>query len=250
MQSGPDIGSRIWSYVLEEEIGRGGMGVVYRGRHLALGREVAIKVLAPHLSEDPSFRERFLREAQLAASLDHPHIVPVFDAGEAEGWLFIAMKYVRGQDLSAAIRSEGRLDVNRTLLILGQVAGALDVAHRRGLVHRDVKPANVLLEPREEGEHAYLSDFGLTKPIQGATALTHTGQVLGTLSTPRRSSCGATRWTAGPMCTPSAACSTSALSGARLSSGTSPRSWWRRTWRSRRPGSRSGWWTCPRPWTR
>ena len=152
------------------------MGVVYRATDLSLDRPVALKLIAPELAEDAGFRERFLTESRLAASLGHPHILPVYAAGEAEGQLYLAMRFVEGEDMKTLLAREQKLDAERALRICRQVAEALDVAHRRGLVHRDVKPANVLLD--EEGE-AYLADFGLTKQVGGAS--TRTGQIAGTL---------------------------------------------------------------------
>jgi YVTN family beta-propeller protein len=163
-------------YVVEEVVGRGGMGVVYRARDPELDRPVALKVIAPELAENPSFRERFLRESRLAASLGHPHILPVYRAGEADGALFLAMRYVHGEDLRALLRRQRTLAPQRALVICGQVAEALDAAHAKGLVHRDVKPGNVLLG---EHEQAYLADFGLTKETGDAS--TQTGQMVGTL---------------------------------------------------------------------
>jgi serine/threonine protein kinase len=140
-------GMTIAGYRIERLLGRGGMGAVYLGEDVQLGRKVALKLLAPELVTDERFRERFLRESRLAASLDHPAIVPIYQAGEGEGQLFIAMRYVEGSDLRALL-AEGPLEPGRALAILSQVAAALDAAHRRGLVHRDVKPGNVLLDGR------------------------------------------------------------------------------------------------------
>lgn len=147
---------------IEGVAGRGGMGVVYRATALDLERPVALKLIAPALSEDLSFRERFIRETRVAASLDHPNVIPVFAAGEEHGRLFFSMRYVDGDDLRTLIRREGRLDPAHAASIVAQVGSALDAAHRRGIVHRDVKPANVLLAGHD---HAYLTDFGLTKRI-------------------------------------------------------------------------------------
>jgi YVTN family beta-propeller protein len=171
------IGTEFLGYRIEALLGRGGMSVVYRAEHLRLKRKVALKLLAPELGEDAHFRERFLRESELAASLDHPHIVPIYDAGELDGQLYIAMRYVAGGDLRNALK-EGPLDPGRTLALLAQVADALDAAHEAGLVHRDVKPGNVLLDSRE---HCYLSDFGLTKQVSSQSGFTATGQLVGTI---------------------------------------------------------------------
>src|SRR5437870_6637690 len=155
-------GSTFAGYRIEELIGRGGMGVVYRATDLRLERPVALKLIAPELAGDARFRERFLRESRLAASLDHPNVVPIYEAGEAQGQLFLAMRYVEGSDLKTLLERERKLPPERTLAIAGQVASALGAANRRGLVHRDVKPGNILLD---EHEHAYLTDFGLTKQL-------------------------------------------------------------------------------------
>ncbi|MEA2479127.1 MAG: hypothetical protein QOJ07_1049, partial [Thermoleophilaceae bacterium] len=157
------------------------MGIVYRATQLALDRRVALKVIAAGLAEDVSFRERFMRESRTAAALDHPNIVPVYHAGEEDGLLFIAMRYVEGKDLLALIRAEGRLEPGRAARIIAQVGGALDAAHAHGLVHRDVKPGNILLTRNEDQDHAYLSDFGLTKHSTSIGGITETGQWVGTL---------------------------------------------------------------------
>ena len=169
-------GSTFGGYRIEALLGRGGMGVVYRATDLSLERPVALKLIAPELAQDERFRSRFLREPRLAAALDHPHVVPIYEAGEYEGQLFLAMRYVEGSDLGTAIEREGRVAPEQALAVLAQVADALDAAHRRGLVHRDVKPGNVLLD--EEG-HAYLTDFGISKQVSGAS--TDTGRAVGTL---------------------------------------------------------------------
>jgi hypothetical protein len=157
-------------------VGRGGMGVVYRAWDLSLERPVALKLIAPELAEDERFRARFLREPRLAASLDHPGVVPIYEAGEWEGQLYLAMRFVEGSDLKSVLEHEEALAPERVLVVLAQVADALDAAHRRGLVHRDVKPANVLLD---DAGHAYLTDFGISKQLGGVS--TDTGRVVGTL---------------------------------------------------------------------
>jgi serine/threonine protein kinase/DNA-binding beta-propeller fold protein YncE len=172
-------GSVFAGYRLVEVAGQGGMGRVYRATQVALNRPVALKLIVPELADDPDFRARFKRESLLAASIDHPNVIPVYEAGEAEGHLFISMRWVDGTDLRSLILSEGRLAPERAVSIVQQVAGALDAAHRRGLVHRDVKPANVLVT-RNGDEHAYLTDFGLTKRAASTTALTATGHFVGT----------------------------------------------------------------------
>jgi hypothetical protein len=158
--------------------GRGGMGVVYRALQLDLDRPVALKLIAPQLAEDASFRERFGRESRAAASIDHPNVIPIYYTGEHEGTLYIAMRYVEGSDLRTLVRAEGRLEPGRAAYIVSQVASALDAAHARGIVHRDVKPANVLLGA---GDHAYLTDFGLTKSLTSHTGSTRDGGWVGTL---------------------------------------------------------------------
>ena len=172
------VGTQLAGYRIEGVIGRGGMSVVYLAEHVRLGRKVALKVLAPELAGSERFHDRFLRESKLAASIDHPNIVPIYDADESEGVLYIAMRYVEGSDLKEAIRDQGPLALLRTSAIVDQIASALDAAHARGLVHRDVKPANVLLTP---DDHAYVSDFGLTKRAVSVSGLTETGQLIGTI---------------------------------------------------------------------
>lgn len=179
----PD-GAQVAGYRLDEQIGRGGMAVVYRAYDLQLDRQVALKVLDPVLAGDGDFQQRFIRESRAAAAVDHPNIIPVFAAGEADGVLFIAMRYVSGPDVRTLIDSTGPLGARRTVDIVTQVAAALDTAHGRGLVHRDVKPANMLLDPAPGGsrsDHVYLSDFGLSKQALTSLGLTATGQLVGTL---------------------------------------------------------------------
>jgi Protein kinase domain len=178
-QFGP--GSRIGKYVLEQEIGHGGMAVVFRARDEQLGRQVALKIMAPSVASDAEFRQRFVRESRAAAAVDDPHIIPVFEAGEAAGVLFIVMRYVAGGDVRSLLAREGPLTVDRAAAILVSVASALDAAHAAGLVHRDVKPGNMLMDVRTgRPDHVYLADFGLTKPTSGAVTLTGTGRFLGT----------------------------------------------------------------------
>jgi hypothetical protein len=177
------VGSQLAGYRIASVIGRGGMGVVYLAQQLALGRRVALKVIAFELADDSGFRERFVREAHLAASLDHPNVIPIHDTGEADGLLYIAMRYVHGFDLRTLIRLERPLDPFRTASLLLPIADALDTAHAEGLVHRDVKPANILIEEGRgpESRRAFLTDFGLTKRTDSTTQLTKTGMFLGTL---------------------------------------------------------------------
>ena len=157
------IGSVIAGYRIDSRIGRGGMGVVYRAHHLSLERVAALKVIAPDLAESSGFRERFSREARVAAALAHPNIVTVYDAGEVDGTLYLAMQYIEGSDLARMLSTDGRLKPYRAIDVCRQVGDALDAAHAQGLIHRDVKPANVLIA----GRNAYLTDFGLTKRLGG-----------------------------------------------------------------------------------
>src|SRR5450755_2851701 len=176
------VGSRIGGYLLEEQVGHGGMAVVFRALDERLGRRVALKILAPALAADLAFRQRFIRESRAAASVDDPHIIPVFEAGEADGVLFIAMRYVRGGDVQSLIAREGALAAARVAGIVSPIALSLDAAHAAGLVHRDVKPANMLLDGQQgRPDHVYLSDFGLSKEALGSTRLTGSGQFLGTV---------------------------------------------------------------------
>jgi DNA-binding beta-propeller fold protein YncE len=176
MGDDPAIGSTLAGYRLDALIARGGMGVVYRATHLALDRPVALKVIARQFAGDQQFRDRFLRESRLAARLDHPAVVPVFDAREEDGELIVAMRLVEGGDLSKRIREGGPLPPAEAVALLGQVADALDAAHAGGIVHRDVKPHNILLE----GERAYLTDFGLAKALGDSGVLSGTS-VVGTV---------------------------------------------------------------------
>jgi streptogramin lyase/predicted Ser/Thr protein kinase len=157
--------------------GRGGMGVVYEAQQLDLQRPVALKLIATPLARDEAFRERFVRESRAAAAIDHPNVIPVYSAGEDDGRLYLAMRFVDGEDLRSLVQREGPLEPARAAAIIAQVGSALDAAHARGLVHRDIKPANVLLDR----DHAYLTDFGLTKRLTGETTMTGSGRWVGTL---------------------------------------------------------------------
>jgi hypothetical protein len=169
-------GTILAGYRLDGVLGRGGMGVVYEATQLTLDRTVALKVLAPHLSNDTAFRERFRREGQVQAAIDHPHIVTVYEAGETEHGLFLAMRLIRGHTLKDLIIGR-ELDAGRSLRILRPISSALDTAHHASLIHRDLKPQNVLVAGRD---HAYLADFGLTKAVDD-TGITRTGQFVGTV---------------------------------------------------------------------
>jgi DNA-binding CsgD family transcriptional regulator len=174
-------GSVLADFKIEDVVGRGGMGVVYQALQLSLGRPVALKLIAPHLAGEEGFRERFLRESRLSASLDHPHVVPVYSAGEEGGVPYIAMRFIEGVNLRAAIAASGKIEAGRAARMIQQVASALDSAHERGLVHRDVKPANVLISRHDGREHAYLTDFGVTKRRAATETGTGTGEWVGTL---------------------------------------------------------------------
>jgi WD40 repeat protein/tRNA A-37 threonylcarbamoyl transferase component Bud32 len=179
----PQVGTELAGYRIESLLGRGGMSVVYLAEDLRLKRRVALKLLAAGLAEDESFRDRFLRESELAASLDHPNIVPIYEAGTTEDLLFIAMRFVEGRDLKERLR-RARMDPADAIGIVAQVASALDAAHARGLVHRDVKPSNVLLDTgaRPDGsDHVYLADFGLTKRVSEETGIGEDGHLMGTI---------------------------------------------------------------------
>jgi serine/threonine protein kinase len=178
------VGEVFAGHRIEGVAGQGGMGVVYRATDLRLKRTVALKLIAPRFAEDPEFRRRFEQESELAASIRHPNVITIYSAGEAEGSLYITMELVEGTDLKEVISYYGGLDPAFAARVVAQVAGALDAAHAHGLIHRDVKPANILLS-QEDGEyHAYLTDFGLTKRMvggEGQTGLTQAGSFVGTL---------------------------------------------------------------------
>lgn len=176
--SDPRIGRSIGRYRIDSVIGRGGMGVVYRATD-DTGREVALKLMAPEVAGSKAFRERFLREAEVV--LEHPHVIPIYDAGEADGELFIAMHYVAGDDLKKVILLEKRFEPARTVSLLEQAAGALDFAHENRIVHRDVKPQNILIEVKEGSEHVYLTDFGLIKRISPESSFTTGPYLMGTV---------------------------------------------------------------------
>jgi tRNA A-37 threonylcarbamoyl transferase component Bud32 len=184
MSPDPAVGTEVAGYRIVEQAGSGGMGVVYRAEETGLGgRPVALKLLSPALAGDPDFRARFLREMRVAAAIDHPNIVPIYRAGEDRGLLYLAMRYVHASDLRRVLESEGRLEPGRALAILEQVARALDAAHARGLVHRDVKPGNILLAPPVldgDPEHVYLVDFGLARSANDDRSIGGDGSFLGT----------------------------------------------------------------------
>lgn len=178
----PDVadlasGTEFASYLIEQEIGRGGMGVVYRARDRALERPVAIKVIGDDRAGSAEARHRFEREARLLAAIDHPNVIPIYGAGEEDGHLYLVMRYVEGTDLHRLLRDQGRLAPEAAARIVDQVARAVDAAHARGLVHRDIKPSNVLLA----GEHAYLADFGITRMVDQQTRSTEVGKWIGSV---------------------------------------------------------------------
>jgi serine/threonine protein kinase len=168
-------------YLILREIGRGGMGVVYEARHADLDRRVAIKVIAAHLASDESFLRRFRWESRTAASIEHPNVVPIYDAGEQDRELFLAMRFIDGVNLEQRIQGSGPLEAIHACGLINQVAEGLDAVHSAGLVHRDIKPTNILLSGAEGHEHAYITDFGLAKDAAATTAYTQTGVVLGTI---------------------------------------------------------------------
>jgi serine/threonine-protein kinase len=180
----PLVGDEFAGYRIRSVLGRGGMSVVYEAENLRLSSVIALKVLAPELAADDVFRARFLEESRIAASLNHPNVIPIYDMGSQDGLLYIAMRYVSGTDLRQMIKKRGRLLPETALFLLAQAARALDAAHSRGLVHRDVKPGNLLIErggDEADPDHVYLADFGITKHMLSRTGLTSTGQFMGTV---------------------------------------------------------------------
>lgn len=180
----PLVGDEFAGYRLRSIIGRGGMSVVYQAENPRLGNVIALKVLSPELATDDIFRTRFLEESRIAAAMNHPHVIPIHDTGSSNGLLYIAMRYVSGTDLRQMMKKRGRLQPQTAIMLLSQAARALDAAHRRGLVHRDVKPGNLLVEQGNDDsdpDHLYLADFGITKMANGRTGLTSTGQFVGTV---------------------------------------------------------------------
>jgi predicted Ser/Thr protein kinase len=173
-----NVGDEFGPYTIESVLGQGGMGTVFLARHARLERRVALKVISPAFADDPDFRARFLRESQLAASLDHPNVIPIYDADEVDGVLYLAMRYVDGPSLQGLIRKSNPLSRRDTLRIAEQIGGALDAAHAEDLIHRDLKPANILLTHADG--HAYLCDFGLAKRTS-TMGVTHAGAFLGTI---------------------------------------------------------------------
>ncbi|HET9724155.1 MAG TPA: protein kinase [Actinomycetota bacterium] len=186
MEADPLVGREVAGYAIESVLGRGAMGVVYLARQRAPDRHVALKLINPALADDDAFRRRFLRESTAAAAIDHPHILPVYATGEIDGLLYIAMRFVEGDDLRAILRASDGVEPDRAVAIAAQLAGALDAAHARGLVHRDVKPGNVLVAHEataDDTDHCYLTDFGVsTWMTSSAGTLTSTGQMIGSVN--------------------------------------------------------------------
>src|SRR6201987_2057860 len=180
----PLVGDEFAGYRVRSVLGRGGMSVVYQAENLRLSSIIALKVLAPELASDDVFRTRFLEESRIAASLNHPNVIPIYDMGSQDDLLYIAMRYVSGTDMGQMIKKRGRVIPAQALFLIGQAARALDAAHRKGLVHRDVKPGNLLIERGSDDadpDHVYLADFGITKHAMSRSGLTSTGQFLGTI---------------------------------------------------------------------
>ena len=180
----PLVGDEFAGYRVRSVLGRGGMSVVYQAENLRLSSVIALKVLAPELAADDVFRARFLEESRIAASLNHPNVIPIYDMGSQDDLLYIAMRYVSGTDMRQMIKKHGRILPATALFLVGQAARALDAAHRKGLVHRDVKPGNLLIErggDETDPDHVYLADFGITKHAMSRSGLTSTGQFLGTI---------------------------------------------------------------------
>ena len=177
---GPAPGAEFAGHLIEAVIGEGGMGVVYRARNVALDRERALKVLSPGLSADARFRERFRRESRLAASIEHPNVIPVHQAGEEAGQLYLAMRLVEGSDLRQMVILEGPLEPGGAAAVVSAVAAGLDAAHAAGLIHRDVKPANVLVGAEADAGRVYLTDFGISRTTTGGETVTGTGELVGT----------------------------------------------------------------------
>ena len=174
-------GDEFAGYRIERRLGRGGMGILFLALEPGLERRVALKLIAPEAAADDVFAQRFAEESKIAASIEHPNVVPIYAAGEVDGIPYIAMRYVAGSDLGVRIAREGRLDPELAVALIAQIGNGLDAIHAAGLVHRDVKPANVLLSGEEGAEHAYITDFGVARNVATQSGLTQTGRFVGTL---------------------------------------------------------------------
>lgn len=171
-------GSTIAGYEIESVVGSGGIGILYRARQLRLDRPVALKLVESEVAREPVVRERLRREARTVAALDHPNVVPLYEAGEADGTVYIVTRWVEGTELGSLIRRDGPLEPARAARIAAQVASALEVAHEKGLIHRDIKPSNLIVTSED---HVYLTDFGLSKRAESVAGLTMAQQLLGTI---------------------------------------------------------------------
>src|SRR5690349_11002354 len=165
-------GSEFAGHRIEGLAGRGGMGVVYKATHIALDHVVALKVISPALAEDERFRRRFGEESRIAVSIRHPNVVTIHHAGEEDGLLFVTMDLIDGTDLRGLLTARGRMAPEHAAAVVSEVASALDSAHGRGLVHRDIKPGNILVEGEGETERVYLTDFGLARLVEASTGVT------------------------------------------------------------------------------
>ncbi len=174
-------GDEFAGYRIEDRLGRGGMGILYLAIEPGLDRRVALKLIAPEAAAEEIFAKRFAEESRIAAAIEHPNVVPIYAAGEEGGVPFIAMRFVSGSDLGRRIAREGRLEPERAVALIAQIGNGLDAIHAAGLVHRDVKPANVLLSGEEGAEHAYITDFGVARNVATQSGLTQTGRFVGTL---------------------------------------------------------------------
>jgi len=174
-------GDEFAGYRIERRLGRGGMGILYLAVEPGLDRRVALKLIAPEAAADEVFAKRFAEESRIAASIEHPNVVPIYAAGEEGGVPYIAMRYVSGSDLSRRLADEGRMEPARAAALIAQIGDGLDAIHAAGLVHRDVKPANVLLSGEAGSEHAYITDFGVARNVATESGLTQTGRFVGTL---------------------------------------------------------------------
>src|ERR1044072_8175416 len=174
-------GDEFAGYRIEQPLGRGGMGLLYLAVEPGLERRVALKLIAPEAASDEVFARRFAEESKIAASIEHPNVVPIYAAGEERGIPYIAMRYVAGSDLGRRIAREGRLEPATAATLIAQIGNGLDAIHAAGLIHRDVKPANVLLSGSEGAEHAYITDFGVARNVATESGLPQTGRFVGTL---------------------------------------------------------------------